>query len=340
MWNFNPYWPTTPPPGFTGGFSDFEVFLPGDQVGIATTHFSSFYGGEPGEPGSGRGNGPVSITYDSTTNLTTVEFYTSPFAPPADSTLPLGPGPCACGGDNTVPHFGLSAEVPGETTGGELIPPLNMEWTYGSSGTLVVPTVGVGMSSTGDTGQIYYLIEYVAATSGAESGGNYFELPYQGSYTFRFIGSGGPVTLSDAGYFISPTEIPLSDLNLMDEPPTGSPGSPFTPQPHLGPAYTRRHTRTGDLGDAAAWRFRRRRGVAVSRPADRVARLRRQTPQRGRCGTSGRRVRNQLVDPSLSDFRTFGVADCRDVSSLEAKGQAVGAPTPTRSSPAASRSRR
>jgi hypothetical protein len=231
MWNFNPYWPTTPPPGFTGGFSDFEVFLPGDQVGIATTHFSSFYGGEPGEPGSGRGNGPVSITYDSTTNLTTVEFYTSPFAPPADSTLPLGPGPCACGGDNTVPHFGLSAEVPGETTGGELIPPLNMEWTYGSSGTLVVPTVGVGMSSTGDTGQIYYLIEYVAATSGAESGGNYFELPYQGSYIFRFIGSGGPVTLSDAGYFISPTEIPLSDLNLTDEPPTGSPGSPFTPQP-------------------------------------------------------------------------------------------------------------
>jgi hypothetical protein len=32
------------------------------------------------------------------------------------------------------------------------------------------------------------------------------------------------------------------------------------------------------------------------------------------------------VDPSLSDFRTFGVADCRDVSSLEAKGQAVGRP--------------
>jgi hypothetical protein len=273
----------------------------------------------------------VSITYDSTTNLTTVEFYTSPFAPPADSTLPLGPGPCACGGDNTVPHFGLSAEVPGGTTGGELIPPLNMEWTYGSSGTLVVPTVGVGMSSTGDTGQIYYLIEYVAATSGAESGGNYFELPYQGSYTFRFIGSGGPVTLSDAGYFISPTEIPLSDLNLTDEPPTGSPGSPFTPQPIWDRPIP---------GGIPAWRSRRRRGVALSRPADRVARLRRQTPQRRRCGTSGRRVRNQLVDPSLSDFRTFAVADCRDVSSLEAKGQAVGAPTPIRSSPAASRSRR
>lgn len=232
MWNFNPYWPSTAPPGFTGGPSDFEVFLQGDQVGIASTHFSSFYGGAPGEMGSGRGTGPV--TYDPTTNQTTLEFYTSPMAPADMSTIPLNTGmPCACGGDNTVPHFGLSAEVPGDNTGGELIPPLKMEWTWGSSGTLVVPTVGVGMSSTGDTGQIYYLIEYATVTSGAESTGNYTELPYQGSYTFKFIGSGGPVTLSDAGYFISPTEIPLSDLNLSDEPPTNSPFSPFTPQPGL-----------------------------------------------------------------------------------------------------------
>ncbi len=233
MWNFNPYWPTTPPPGFTGGPNDFEVFLPGDQVDIAATHFSSFYGGQPGQPGSGRGNGPVyPPTFDSTTNLTTLEFYTSQYAPPGYTTIPLNTGmPCACGGDNTVPHFGLSAEVPGDNTGGELIPPLKMEWTWGSSGKLAVPTVGVGMSSTGDTGPISYLIEYVTASSGGESGGNYFELPYQGSYTFRFIGSGGPVTLSDAGYFISPTEIPLDNLNLSDEPPPGSPGSPFTPQP-------------------------------------------------------------------------------------------------------------
>jgi hypothetical protein len=57
MWNFNPYWPTTPPPGFTGGFSDFEAFLPGDQVGIATTHFSSFYGGSRVSLGVGVGMG-------------------------------------------------------------------------------------------------------------------------------------------------------------------------------------------------------------------------------------------------------------------------------------------
>jgi hypothetical protein len=40
----------------------------GDQTGIATSDFSSFYG--PGGPG----NGPVSVTYDPTTNQTLVEF--------------------------------------------------------------------------------------------------------------------------------------------------------------------------------------------------------------------------------------------------------------------------
>ena len=43
--------------------------------------------------------------------------------------------------------------------------------------------------------------------------------------------SGSPVTLSDAGFFISPTMIPLDDLNSTYEPPTGSPGSPYTPLP-------------------------------------------------------------------------------------------------------------
>ena len=40
-------------------------------------------------------------------------------------------------------------------------------------------------------------------------------------------------TLSDAGFFISPTMIPLDQLNVTDEPPTGMPGSPFTPLPSL-----------------------------------------------------------------------------------------------------------
>jgi hypothetical protein len=41
------------------------------------------------------------------------------------------------------------------------------------------------------------------------------------------------LTLSNAGFFISNTEIPLSDLNPPLEPPTGSPGSPFTAIPNL-----------------------------------------------------------------------------------------------------------
>ncbi len=247
MWNFNPYWPTTPPPGWTGGFNDFEVFLPGDQTAVASTHFNSLYGPK------GYGSGPVSITYNSMTEQTTVAFNTEMPCNDGCQLIGLGPGTGtvgAYGGDNAVPHFGLSAEAPGETTGGELIPPLMMAWSYGSGLTLTVPTVGVGMASAGGTGTVDYLVEYVTVSSGAESSGSWFELPYQGSYTFKFIGSGGPVTLSDAQYFISPTEIPLGDLNLSDEPPTGSPCLapsptsleclPFTLQPPLDgyyPAY-------------------------------------------------------------------------------------------------------
>ncbi len=40
-----------------------------------------------------------------------------------------------------------------------------------------------------------------------------------------------PVTLSDVGYLLSPTQIPLDQLNFSDQPPTGSPGSPFTALP-------------------------------------------------------------------------------------------------------------
>lgn len=119
----------------------FKVFLPGDQTAVASTHFNSLYGP------SGYGSGPVSLTYSSMTQQTTIAFKTTPMDPP----IGLAPGSGmvgAYGGDNAVPHFGLSAEAPGETTGGELIPPLMMEWSYGSGLTLTVPTVGVGIPAS------------------------------------------------------------------------------------------------------------------------------------------------------------------------------------------------
>ena len=41
------------------------------------------------------------------------------------------------------------------------------------------------------------------------------------------------MTVSNAGYFISNTEIPLDQLNTPVEPPTESAGSPFSPIPSL-----------------------------------------------------------------------------------------------------------
>ena len=40
-------------------------------------------------------------------------------------------------------------------------------------------------------------------------------------------------TLSNVGFFISPTQIPLDDLNFNGTPPTGMSGSPFMPVPSL-----------------------------------------------------------------------------------------------------------
>ena len=80
------------------------MFLPGDQVDIAATHFSSFYGGQPGSQGVGVGMDRCTPDLRTDDELTTLEFYTSQYAPPGYTTIPLNTGmPCACGGDNTCP---------------------------------------------------------------------------------------------------------------------------------------------------------------------------------------------------------------------------------------------
>ena len=206
-WNFDPAWPTTPPAmGFTG-FTDFDVILPGDQTGVATGNYNSFV-----DPTS-------TSTYNSMTDQTTITFTSSSM-----STIGLGgvSGSFGPSGPPT-PHFGFSGDVPGATTGGEMIPPVSMEWSYGTSQTMAVPGLGVDFKS-GSTGVTQYLIEYVTVTFGDLSTGEWFELPFQGGYKSSFVGSTGfDVTLSDAVFFVSPTEIPLDNLNTNDYPPT----SPF-----------------------------------------------------------------------------------------------------------------
>jgi hypothetical protein len=231
-WNFDPDWPTTAPgAGFTG-FTGFLVFLPGNQSAIVTGNYNSFV------------NPQTTITYNSKTNQTVIDFTSS-----SGAKIALGPTPGQYGpANNPVPHFGFTGNVPGASTGGEKLPPVAMEWIYGSSNSSVkAPVAGVNFKSNGSTGPTKYLIEYVTVTSGGVTSGDWFELPYQGSYKFNFVGSGGPVTLSNAGFLLSNTEIPLDNLNTQDYPSPGAPGSTFTAQPNLDGSLT------GGVPEPSTW---------------------------------------------------------------------------------------
>jgi hypothetical protein len=66
-------------------------------------------------------------------------------------------------------------------------------------------------------------------------GGSWTEFPIFGTTPVPFTATSGsadaadPIHFTLAGYMITPTQIPLDDLNLVDEPPPGSAGSHFTP---------------------------------------------------------------------------------------------------------------
>jgi hypothetical protein len=50
-------------------------------------------------------------------------------------------------------------------------------------------------------------------------------------------GKSRTIKLSDVGFMLSSTQIPLDDLNYNDLPPTGQPGSKFTPLPNFDRVY-------------------------------------------------------------------------------------------------------
>ena len=198
-WNFDP----TPPPV---GANNFEVVLPGNQTGIVSGNYNSF-------------TSPTnSATYNSGTDQTTITFSGSGLA----GAGPYGPG------NSPAPHFGFTGIVPGATSGGEKLPPVQMDWSVG--GTLTaVPGLGITFHS-GSTGAVRYLMLLVStevpdgdgASNGADgdSTQNWFELPYQGDFAYSLDATDGSAELSDGHYFISDTQIPLDSLNYNDYPAT------------------------------------------------------------------------------------------------------------------------
>ena len=77
---------------------------------------------------------------------------------------------------------------------------------------------------------LHYLTIFIAATTpGGPSVGQWIEIPYHPSVPQVTLTAGQtPVDLSNAGYFLSPTQIPLDDLNTNNYP---APGSPFSSLP-------------------------------------------------------------------------------------------------------------
>lgn len=111
------------------------------------------------------------------------------------------------------------------------------------------------VNSPSPTGTTEYLTFFLSLQQGANTSLDWFELPYTTGGARPTIQitdtSGMPLTLSDAGYMLSPTLIPLDSLNINDDPPTGSPGSPFTPLPQYDGTLSAGGSESGAVPDAS-----------------------------------------------------------------------------------------
>ena len=163
---------------------------------------------EDSNPFSG---GSTSVTLDGSGN-TDVTYSGNPVSP----------------GATISPSLGLS---------GSSAPPNGLQLLaqyWGGSPSLSVPVASV-TQTTLPTSPVKYAVVYV--TISPDLTGQWFELPYTPTATAPKINfannDGNPITLSNAGFQLSNTMIPLDDLNFNAEPPPGQPGSQFMPLPAL-----------------------------------------------------------------------------------------------------------
>lgn len=91
-----------------------------------------------------------------------------------------------------------------------------------------LPIINAALTSTNNIPPVFDTIFAFVTRDGVTSG-EYFEIPEGSGASVKLNNpSGPPVTLTDAEYRLSPTELPLDLLNFTDLPPTG-PG--WTPLP-------------------------------------------------------------------------------------------------------------
>lgn len=95
--------------------------------------------------------------------------------------------------------------------------------------------VTLTVKSRANAGTVNYITVYMNVTAtGQSSVGQWMELPYTGPLPEVQVTDTSPYQISaTAGYILSPTLIPLDQLNLQDYPP-----GDFTPLPGLSGGYT------------------------------------------------------------------------------------------------------
>jgi hypothetical protein len=167
------------------------------------------------------GSGTTSVTASFNGTNTVVTFTGSN---PISSTSSFDFG-------NGLPHFGLGAsDLP------QALDILSQAWSNTTTSTTgaPLPSVSVTVTATLPAADPYAIV-FVDATSNGSTVGQWFELPFTGTSPQATLTNSTSVseTLSNVGYYISPTLIPLDNLNFNDYPPPGTAGSPFTPLPSV-----------------------------------------------------------------------------------------------------------
>lgn len=172
------------------------------------------------------GTSNVTASYDSTANTTTVTYSgTNPIL----STYTFNYG--------AKPHFGLDGSHGANITGGgPAFQVISQTWgdTTNSGNTTATPSLSVDVKNPPSSGPVDYIVFYANVTSAGATTGQWFELPFTLNTSPQLTltnYTGSSETLSNAGYFISDTLIPLDNLNFGLTPPPGSSNSPFAPLP-------------------------------------------------------------------------------------------------------------
>jgi hypothetical protein len=127
------------------------------------------------------------------------------------------------------PHFGIQPSASDQN--GPMLTAVSEDWNSLPS----LPIINVTNPPLAPGKTVKYDIFFTQVTSGGNTTGGWYEVPYTGSLPqIQFSNpTATSETLSDVGYQLSPTLIPLDNLNFGTDPPPGFPGSTFTPTPQF-----------------------------------------------------------------------------------------------------------